>query len=381
MKLLFDLMATQPLNGIKNHGGSEYTKVVFNKLIKRIEADDVIHIIYNVKEMLDENIKNICRDHKIKLIGVRNKKEIEKLLNEQNYDKFFSGLGYSHRHLQIPSNTRFLSVVHGLRPIEMPSDIYERYYIKSFKERIIWLIKSLFKKQYLDYRKNDYRKFLLKYNKDIVVVSNHTKNSILSFFSQIAPNDIKVLYSPEKITPNLDVKDISRKKYFLMISASIWLKNSYRGIMALDNLFNRQEFSEYKAIILGGLPEKIKKDITNIDNFEFKGYVSEEELEQLYAEAYAFFYPTLNEGFGYPPLEAMKYGTPVVVSAITSIPEVCGDAAIYFNPFSIEEMTARLIEVGNKEYSELEIKSFSQYFSIKEKQSDDLERLIHWILD
>jgi glycosyltransferase involved in cell wall biosynthesis len=150
--------------------------------------------------------------------------------------------------------------------------------------------------------------------------------------------------------------------------------------MALDRLFNRKEFKEYKAIILGGLPKKIKKKIKNIDNFEFKGYVSTEELEILYANAYAFFYPSLNEGFGYPPLEAMKYGTPIVASSIASIPEVCASAAIYFNPFLIEEMTARLIEVTVSNHSDLQNKSLKQYKFIKEKQNKDLDKLIKWIL-
>ena len=380
MKILFDLIATQPLNKIENHGGAEYTKVVFLKLLQEKNNNVEIHAIYNKKEILDTAIKSACSQYGIDLISIENAMELERLLVKQKYNKFFSGLGYSHRKLSVPLETRFLSVVHGLRPIEMPIDKYEKYYLKSFQEKLRWLIKLLFPKQYLNYRKNDYKKFLLKYHEDIVVVSNHTKNSILSFFSEIDRKGLKVFYSPEKITPKHDIKCIERKKYFLMVSASIWLKNSYRGVMALDNLFNRKEYETYKAVILGNLPEKIKKNIKNINNFEFKGYVTTEELEKLYAEAYVFFYPTLNEGFGYPPLEAMKYGTPVVASAITSIPEVCGNAVIYFNPFSIEEMTARLIEVSERDYKELQKKSIAQYMSVNKNQNNDLNNLIKWIL-
>ena len=116
-----------------------------------------------------------------------------------------------------------------------------------------------------------------------------------------------------------------------MISCNRWLKNSYRGILALDQFFSDKKNQNYKAVILGQIPKRLQKKIKNIEKFEFKKYVDNDELEKLYAEAFALFYPTLNEGFGYPPIEAMKYGTPILSSAIASLPEVCGDAAIYFN--------------------------------------------------
>jgi glycosyltransferase involved in cell wall biosynthesis len=73
------------------------------------------------------------------------------------------------------------------------------------------------------------------------------------------------------------------------------------------------------------------------------GHVSPDELVSLYRRASALVFPSLYEGFGQPPLEAMACGCPVAVSRVASLPEVCGDAAEYFDPESPEEMAAAVI--------------------------------------
>jgi len=66
------------------------------------------------------------------------------------------------------------------------------------------------------------------------------------------------------------------------------------------------------------------------------GFVEDQWLPAIYANAMAFIYPSLHEGFGLPPLEAMTCGTPVLLSNASSLPEVGGDAALYFDPLSVE---------------------------------------------
>jgi glycosyltransferase involved in cell wall biosynthesis len=72
------------------------------------------------------------------------------------------------------------------------------------------------------------------------------------------------------------------------------------------------------------------------------GYVREEYLPALYRQAAAFVYPSLYEGFGLPPLEAMASGTPVIVSRSSSLPEVVGDAGLYANPLDTDELAAAM---------------------------------------
>ena len=76
------------------------------------------------------------------------------------------------------------------------------------------------------------------------------------------------------------------------------------------------------------------------------GFVEDQWLPAIYANAFSFIYPSLHEGFGLPPLEAMSCGTPVLLSNASSLPEVGGDAALYFDPLSteaIEESIEKII--------------------------------------
>jgi glycosyltransferase involved in cell wall biosynthesis len=80
----------------------------------------------------------------------------------------------------------------------------------------------------------------------------------------------------------------------------------------------------------------------NIKNIVFPGYVPDCDLRALYQEAEAYVFPSLFEGFGLPPLEAMVHGCPVVSSDKTCLPEILGEAALYFNPEDEGDMIAKI---------------------------------------
>jgi glycosyltransferase involved in cell wall biosynthesis len=84
------------------------------------------------------------------------------------------------------------------------------------------------------------------------------------------------------------------------------------------------------------------------DRVRFAGEVSDAELQRLYAGAAALVLPSLYEGFGLPMLEAMKLGCPVLSSTAGSLPEVGGDAAMYFDPHLVEELVGCLLQVENR---------------------------------
>lgn len=93
-----------------------------------------------------------------------------------------------------------------------------------------------------------------------------------------------------------------------------------------------------------------------------------------------FIYPSLNEGFGYPPIEAMKYKTPVIASPLSSIAEICGEGVLFFNPFSVEEIMNRMMMMMDTErHQKFAEKGYMQYLEIKRKQSIDLDNLIEYI--
>ena len=128
----------------------------------------------------------------------------------------------------------------------------------------------------------------------------------------------------------------------------IGLKNN-NYILAVGSVNPNKNFSlilkiakrmpELHFLIAGGGNSTVfqKKRMSVPDNVKFLGYVTDEELFALYAHASCFLFPSLYEGFGIPPLEAMTFGCPVVASNSASMPEICRDAAIYCDPDSPEE--------------------------------------------
>ncbi len=86
--------------------------------------------------------------------------------------------------------------------------------------------------------------------------------------------------------------------------------------------------------------------------------------------------------FGYPPLEAFKYGTGVIASAIGPVMEVCGNSALYFNPFSLTEMKLRLLEsIHEPSFLTHTQQRIDQFSKIKDRQTKDLNTLVDLLCD
>lgn len=81
------------------------------------------------------------------------------------------------------------------------------------------------------------------------------------------------------------------------------------------------------------------------EHVHFIGFVSDKELKEYYKNALALIFPSYYEGFGFPPLEAMQLGTPVIVSNAACIPEICGNAACYFDPYDINDIALNMDKV------------------------------------
>jgi glycosyltransferase involved in cell wall biosynthesis len=204
-----------------------------------------------------------------------------------------------------------------------------------------------------------------------------------------------VLYSPQKLTVELpgNVDDelilnkigVEKEKYGLIISAGIYLKNPIRGILAYDKLFSGDYVEiprTYKVVVLGvKKKEDIVNRLSNPDRFVVLDYVNDIELEILYKNAQLFLYPSLNEGFGYPPLEAMKYGTLCACSVNTSIPEVCGNMVLYFNPFLIDEICIRILQSFSEKIREERKEEIAKELpKVRKRQKEDLIKLADILL-
>ncbi|MFA0542215.1 glycosyltransferase [Vibrio sp. 10N.222.52.B7] len=343
-KVLFDLSATQSSNESPVHGGGEYAKYVFKAAMKYKAR--LICFYLNDRE-LDDEIYTLCSEEGIELLPVSDKKEITKVMARVDIVAFYSALPYDFSGIDLHSK-RFIGTVHGLRGVEFPTDKFEYIYrignlnkLKSFVNRYI---KSKSKRREL--AKQSFSKLFEKDNFEIITDSMHSKYSFISFFPHLKVNQISVYRCPYEFDTYFN-KQSKPRGYFLLVSSNRWIKNNFRAILALDELFSEQNI-EKKVIVLGTNGVDFLKYIKNRDKFIFKDYVSELELNSHFSEAFAFIYPTLNEGYGYPPIKAMEYQTPVIASAITSVTEVCEDAALYFNPLSISELKTRILTLLNQ---------------------------------
>lgn len=398
MKLLYDLSASQPFYGNDFHGGGEYAKVVFFRLCDFLPSDVSLEVFYDPNRNIDSGIIELCESKHITINRCANKSEISNLLCRKNFDVFYSALPYGYGSLVIPPTTKFVYTIHGLRALEYPFDRYELKYNKLtlkllIKYFFLTFFSSWWKSNKIKRNINKYNKLLtLTENQTIITVSNHSKYSISYFFPGIDISNIQVFYSPLKKTglhisndaKILDSFSLEQGKYILLVSGDRSEKGAYRACKVLYNLIkdNDKIPENIKVLVIGvSYTAPYRKVTHNNSRFKFHGYISAEELEALYKNAHLFLFPTLNEGFGYPPLEAMKYGTLCACSANSAITEIYGDSVLYFNPHDETEMSVRILQsFDNVIRKEKHEKTLLRYPLIIKKQEQDFELLIKKIL-
>jgi glycosyltransferase involved in cell wall biosynthesis len=262
----------------------------------------------------------------------------------------------------------------------MPYDNTEIYYYPGVLRKIKYVLGGFLQsRRRFGVHKEKFDKLFRLANKKIIAVSEHTKYSLLSFYPELK-DDVVVCHSPMDFT-TVHAPNPTKQNYFLLISANRWIKNNYRAIKAFDNLFSRGLIKDKEVVVLGVGRLDFSKSVVNKSKFHFLDYVDYAALERHFNEAFCFVYPSLNEGFGYPPLQAMKYGTPVIASAISSIPEVCQNAVAYFNPFSANELQNRIVQMCSDQnhYNLLRKRGFSRVEELQANQKEMLRRQIEVI--
>lgn len=374
-KLLFDLSVTQPAFTSKRHGGGIYGEIVLKKII---ELNYNVIVAYNSSLWLNPDIKALCESHDVKMADI-SKIGILDAIDEIKPDIFYSPqpLGDFYK----SKNCDMVVTIHDLREIELQLDskMFWRYTQGLKMQLKLWF--QFFFPSYLKMRKhNRIANYVRNPEIRFVTVSNHTLSSLRLFYPELSEVDIPVYYSPSTINEVA----LSRKRpadYFLLVSGDRWEKNNLRAIIALDELRSAGFLMDKKVVVTGvDSVKRYRYRIKNPDMFEFVGYVEDADLHQLYHDAYCFIYPTINEGFGYPPMAAMCYGVPVLASPFSSVAEIVGDAALYFNPFSVDEIKMRILRMTDKEvYASYVDKAHERYSQIRRRQDSDLEQLVNYI--
>ena len=217
----------------------------------------------------------------------------------------------------------------------------------------------------------------IKRAKKIIAVSNYTKNDILKYF-KVKSSKIKVIY--EGVSLDSKVKDVSSnnlsKKYLLYVGNAYPHKNLERLILAFNKLIKDE--SNLYLILVGEIDyfyKKIQNKFLDSKQIIFTDFVLDKELTALYKNASLYVFPSLYEGFGLPPLEAMSHGVPVICSEASCLPEILGDSAIYFNPQDINDIAEKIKYVlNNKDVQKnLILKGFNQIKKYKwDKMAEEI---------
>lgn len=376
-RLLFNLERTQPTTTVKRHGGGIYGEIVFRRILDRKMP---VEAVYDSSKWFNPEIRNLCIENGVRLHDLASGKDLQEIVNESKPDVLYTPL--IPPGLSSVKGCQIVCTIHGLRDLELPTDKFMFRYSTSFRERVKSILFVLFPKWWRKRKWNQLEQYIGKEDIRYVTVSEQSNCSIKLFFPTQRKNKINVFYSP--CTANVEPEKVQRvvdNPYFLLVSGNRWEKNNLRALMALDQLYSDGIISQTKTVVTGVKDSScFRYKFRNPEKFEFVGYVDDSRLAALYRDAFCFIYPTLNEGFGYPPLEAMKYGVPVLASPVTSVAEICGEGALYFNPYDIQEIKMRIIRImdaGNR--AELSERGRQRFEQVKTRQEEDLDRLIDYI--
>ncbi len=246
---------------------------------------------------------------------------------KKRVDAFFSPAHYSPRFCPAPT----IVTIHDLSFIFFPNDFLKTDLIKL----------------------RQWTKYSINKAKKIIAVSKTTKKDIIKYY-QVPENKIEVIYNgyEKRIThKKFTLKEIKKwpveaKNYILYVGTLQPRKNITVLIQAF-HLFKRLN-KNFKLVIVGkkgwlyqDIFRLVKKLGLN-NEVLFTDYISDEELIFLYQKAFCFILPSLYEGFGIPILEAMSFACPVISSFTSSLPEIGGDACLYFNPKNFNELFEKI---------------------------------------
>ena len=388
--ILFDLVATQG----KVNGGAEYAKRVFREVASK--AGSRLECLYESTMPLPEGVARICSERGIPLHDLR-KIDVVELCRINSYERFFLPIIQRYYWLDFEEiSCPVILTWHDVRELEIQS-FRRKFWERRFRSRT-GLMKTALKVLLMPFKAdNDFYAYKAGYSNiarlcgrtttTIIADSSHTKHTIRYFFPEISPGRIKVLFPPEKNSAGKSsvVEDpILRgliqegRKFVLLISCDRPEKNAGLFLSQFDRFIS--ENPDFCCLLVGHLDKGDWQLLRSREGVHNVGYLSPGDLEAAYEHAYCLVYPTLQEGFGYPPLEAMKYGTPVIASAATSLPEVLGDSALAICPFYEFELFARLMVLINDRDS-FSREARTRYDMIRARQEADLASTVSLIVD
>lgn len=206
--------------------------------------------------------------------------------------------------------------------------------------------------------------FFVKNVKHIISVSRNTRDDLIKFLD-VPPEKITVIHhgppevkcsddrqESEDIDDSWAVEEITQKNYILYVGAASPQKNVDMLIEMLTYLLDNFKSLDVDLLITGSIHPRDKRRLDAIaqnygvgDRVKYTGFLKGRKLGEVYANASCVAFPSLYEGFGFPALEAMQAGVPLIASDASSIPEVVGEAGILVEPVNAEKFASAVSKV------------------------------------
>ena len=332
-------------------------------------AHYVWHLIKNLLEIDKENQYVLFFDFKVRSKDVKKftRSNVKiKFFPFSDYKKYMPG-AYSEI-LGLATYAREkLDVLHSTSPLHRVPTAYRGKIVTTFYDFAPYRVPDLFPRLSTAKIKTLYS-FMAKKSDRIITVSESTKKDAQEFLGfpaeriDVIYNGLDKRFLDERTGSAEDIKKIFgiKDKYILFLGTLEPRKNLMRTIEAFSRFKNAwQEKFDYQLVIAGKkgwLTEEyfqLAEDLEIKNDVIFTGYVGGEELKPLYSYAEFFVMPSLWEGFGQTVVEAMACGAPAIVSKVSSIPEIAGDAVYYVDPHDTEGIGKAMLKLaGEKDLRE-----------------------------
>ncbi len=228
--------------------------------------------------------------------------------------------------------TNQLVVIHDIATIKVPES-----YSFLFRTWYKLLIPNIYKRSKIVCT-------VSKFSKSELEETYGTRSSV-----RVLPEGVDHIKRSKADETFLETQNLDKRPYVLAVSSLSPHKNFEAVIKAVE-LLDTADLG-FDVVIAGGQnPSVFSKEGNSLPPWvKYLGYVSDEELKALYEGADCFIFPSIYEGYGLPPTEAMACGCPVLVADAASIPEVCMDAGVYFDPYEPKTLANKLQEIMNND--------------------------------
>jgi glycosyltransferase involved in cell wall biosynthesis len=222
-------------------------------------------------------------------------------------------------------------------------DLIPRKFPEQYPGALDWFGESFNSAQYMDV---------------VLAISENTKKDIIEFLkipedriqiSHLAAHEqYRRIEDREEVRAVLVRYGISEQPYICSMGTLEYRRNLHRLLEAVHLLKQEGQWFDHRLVLVGTKGESSEIVFDTIrrlgleDDVNWLGHVRFEDLPALLNGAEMFVYPSLYEGFGLPPLEAMACGTPVVASNASSLPEVIGDGGVLFDPYNVSDIATKM---------------------------------------